>query len=317
MNILAFIKVATIVAYLCPYFATTQVWSNELPQTTQYGIIYDYQTAISQMRFVAPYDMEIIDAEPNCGCTEVQYPQGLLNAGESYAISYQIDPWGRAGVFTPSIDFRLADKPEKWQLHLKGQVVPVLPNKLNLGQIRGDDLSSIIRRIPLVQIEGQPLHIHAVQVEGNIEATVVDEGKALKLSPGTELTWGERISATVEATIEADGKEYNRSINVQGQVSPRFSLMPQTASFGVGAAHRREVSHVRIRLPMDLAEAPITVSPSCDEVKLEVEYQREAGNDLSVQIHNTSDFPSGILDCGVKVQVGTEQVIIPVLALTR
>ena len=42
-----------------------------------------------------------------------------------------------------------------------------------------------------------------------------------------------------------------------------------------------------------------------------------ADNSLVVQIRNTSDFPTGTLHCGVEVQIGAEQVLIPVLALTR
>ena len=133
-----------------------------------------------EVRFVAPYDMEIVAAEPGCGCTGVEYPQGQLKAGETYSITYQIDTSGRAGTFVPRIDFSVAGQADKWQWQLEGQVVPMLPSKLQLGLIQGDDPSSIIRRIPLAQIDGQPRHISRVQVAGKgIEASVVDGGTAI------------------------------------------------------------------------------------------------------------------------------------------
>ena len=311
-------KVETLIVGLCIALASTLGGASELLQKAEYGIIYDSEGTAGEVRFVAPYDMEIVAAEPGCGCTGINYPQGLLKAGESYEISYQIDTKGRSGLFTSSIDFSLAGRPDKWQLHLEGQVVPMLPNELNLGRLRGDDLSSIIRHIPLGQIEGKPRHIRGIQVEGKgIEASVVDEGTALVLTPTAGLTWGDRIVATVEATIEADGEKFTRSIEVRGRVSRRFSLKPQSASFGMGASQRREVRQVRVELPAGLAEAPVKVSSLCSEVELTVEYYREDDNSLVVQIGNTGDFPTGTLSCGIEVQIGMEQVLIPVLALTR
>ena len=292
--------------------------ADELPQTAEYGTTYDSEGTAGEVRFVAPYDMEIVSAEPGCGCTGVEYPQGLLKAGESYAISYQIDTQGRSGVFASSIDFSVADRADKWQLRLEGQVVPMLPSKLYLGTIQGDDLASMRRRIPLAQIDGQPRHIRQVQVAGKgIEASVVDGGTALAITPATGLTWGNRIIATLEATIAGEDEEYSRSIEVRGRVSPRFSLEPQSASFGVGAAQRRETLQVRVGLPAEFADAPVQASPVCDEVQFDIAYQREANHSVVVQIGNTSDFPAGTLHCGVAVQIGAEQVLIPVLALTR
>lgn len=292
--------------------------ADELPQTAEYGTTYDSEGTAGQVRFVAPYDMEIVAAEPGCGCTGVEFPQGLLKAGESYAISYQIDTRGQSGVFASSIDFSVADRADKWQLRLEGQVVPMLPGKLHLGTIRGDDLASIIQRIPLVPIDGQPRHIRQVQVAGKgIEAAVVEGGTALAITPAADLTWGDRIIATIEVTIAGEGEEYARSIQVRGQVSPRFSLVPQSASFGVGTAQRRETRQVRVGLPAEFADAPIQASPACDEVQLDIAYQRAADHTLVVQIGNASDFPAGTLHCGVAVQIGAEQVLIPVLALTR
>ena len=308
------LKAAALVAVL----GTSWTHADELPQTAEYGTTYDSEGTAGQVRFVAPYDMEIVAAEPGCGCTGVEYPQGLLKAGESYAISYQIDTRGRAGAFASSIDFSVADRADKWQLRLEGQVVPMLPGKLHLGTIRGDDLASIIQRIPLVPIDGQPRHIRQVQVAGKgIEAAVVEGGTALAITPAADLTWGDRIIATIEATIAGEGEEYARSIQVRGQVSPRFSLVPQSASFGVGAAQRRETLQVRVGLPAEFADEPVQTSPVCDEVQLDIAYQREADHTLVVQIGNASDFPVGTLHCGVAVQIGAEQVLIPVLALTR
>ncbi len=308
------LKAAVVAAVL----GTSWTHADELPQTAEYGTTYDSEGTAGQVRFVAPYDMEIVAAEPGCGCTGVEFPQGLLKAGESYAISYQIDTRGRAGAFASSIDFRVADQADKWQLRLEGQVVPMLPGKLHLGTIRGDDLASIIQRIPLVQIDGQPRQIRQVQVAGKgIEAAVVEGGTALAIAPAADLTWGDRIIATIEATIAGESEEYARSIQVRGRVSPRFSLAPQSASFGVGAAQRRETLQVRVGLPAEFADAPVQTSPVCDEVQLDIAYQREADHTLVVQIGNASDFPAGTLHCGVEVQIGAEQVLIPVLALTR
>ena len=308
------LKVAALVAV----FYTGWAHADELPQTAEYGTTYDSEGTTGEVRFVAPYDMEIVAAEPGCGCTDVEFPQGPLKAGETYSIAYQIDTSGRAGTFTPSIDFSVAGQADKWQLQLEGQVVPMLPSKLHLGTIQGDDLSSIIRRIPLAQIDGQPRHIRQVQVAGKgIEASVVDDGTALELTPAAGLTWGDRIVATIEATIAAEGEASPRSIQVRGRVSPRFSLAPQSASFGVGTAQRREMCQVRVGLPAKLIDAPVQASPVCGEVQLDIAYQREADNSLVVQIRNTSDFPTGTLHCGVEVQIGAEQVRIPVLALTR
>ena len=308
------LKAAVVVAVL----GTGWTHADELPQTAEYGTTYDSEGTAGQVRFVAPYDMEIVAAEPGCGCTGVEYPQGLLKAGESYAISYQIDTRGQSGVFASSIDFSVADRADKWQLRLEGQVVPMLPGKLHLGTIRGDDLSAIIQRIPLVQIDEQPRHIRQVQVVGKgIEASVVEGGTALAIAPAADLTWGDRIIATIEATIAGESEEYARSIQVRGRVSPRFSLAPQSASFGVGAAQRREIRQVRVGLPAEFADAPVQTSPVCDEVQLDIAYQREADHTLVVQIGNASNFPVGTLHCGVEVQIGAEQVLIPVLALTR
>lgn len=306
-------KVATLVAV----FYTGWVHADELPLTAAYGTTYDSEGTTGEVRFVAPYDMEIVAAEPGCGCTGVEFPQGQLKAGETYSITYQIDTSGRAGTFAPRIDFSVAGQSDKWQLQLEGQVVPMLPSKLQIGLIQGDDLSSI-RRIPLAQIDGQPRHIRRIQVAGKgIEASEVDGGTAIEMTPATGLTWGDRIIATIEATIAAEGKEYSRSIQVRGRVSPRFSLEPQSASFGVGTAQRRETRQVRVGLPAELADAPVQASPVCAEVELDIEYQREADNSLVVQIRNAGDFPAGTLNCGIEVQIGVEQVVIPVLALTR
>ena len=308
------LKAAVVAAVLCTSWAN----ADELPQTAEYGITYDSEGTAGEVRFVAPYDMEIVSAEPGCGCTGVEFPQGPLKAGETYSIAYQIDTRGRAGVFASSIDFSVADRADKWQLQLEGQVVPMLPNKLNIGAIRGDDLSSIIRRIPLAQIDGQPRHIRQVQVAGKgIQASVVDDGTAIELTPAAGLTWGDRIIATIDATIVAEDAAYPRSIQVRGRVSPRFSLQPQSASFGVGVAQRRETRQVRVGLPAELSDAPVQASSVCSEVQLDIEYQREADHSVVVQIGNASDFPAGTLHCGVELQIGAEQVLIPVLALTR
>ena len=305
-------------AALVAVFYTGWAHADELPQTAEYGTTYDSEGTTGEVRFVAPYDMEIVAAEPGCGCTGVEYPQGQLKAGETYSITYQIDTSGRAGTFAPRIDFSVAGQADKWQLQLEGQVVPILPSKQQLGLIQGDDLSSIIRRIPLAQIDGQPRHIRRVQVTGKgIEASVVGGGTAIEITPAAGLTWGDRIIATIEATIAAGGEEYSRSIQVRGRVSPRFSLEPQSASFGVGIAQRRETRQVRVGLPAELAAAPVQASPVCGEMELAIEHQREADNSLVVQIRNTGDFPAGTLNCGIEVQIGAEQVIIPVLALTR
>ena len=308
------LKVAALVAV----FYTGWAHADELPLTTEYGTTYDSEGTAGEVRFVAPYDMEIVAAEPGCGCTGVEYPQGQLKAGETYSITYQIDTSGRAGTFTPRIDFSVAGQADKWQLQLEGQVVPMLPSKLQIGLIQGDDLSAIIRRIPLAQIDGQPRHIRRIQVAGKgIAASVVEGGTAIEISPAADLTWGDRIIATIEATIAAEGEEYSRSIQVRGRVSPRFGLEPKSASFGVGIAQRRETRQVRVGLPAELADAPAQASPVCGEVELDIEYQREADNSLVVQIRNTGDFPAGTLNCGIEMQIGAEQVVIPVLALTR
>ena len=305
------------VAALATVLYAGRAYADELPRIAEYGTTYDSEGTTGEVRFVAPYDMEIVAAEPGCGCTGVEYPQGPLKAGETYAIAYQIDTRGRAGAFASSIDFRVADRADKWQLQLEGQVVPMLPSKLYLGTIQGDDLSSIFRRISLAQIDGQPRHISQVQVAGKgIAASVVDDGTALEITPAADLAWGDRIIATIEATIAAEDQEYLRSIQVRGRVSSRFSLQPQSASFGVGAAQQRETRQVRVGLPAELADAPVQTSPVCGEVELDIKYQREADNSLVVQIRNTGDFPAGTLHCGVEVQVGAEQVLIPVLALT-
>lgn len=308
------LKIAALVAVLY----TGSADADELPQTAEYGTTYDSEGTTGEMHFVAPYDMEIVAAESGCGCTGVEYPQGPLKAGETYSITYQIDTSGRSGTFTPSIDFSVAGQADKWQLQLEGQVVPMLPSKLHLGTIQGDVLPSIIRRISLAQIDGQPRRVSQVQVAGKgIEASVVDGGTAIEITPAAGLTWGDRIIATIEATIVAEGEEYPRSIQVRGRVSPRFNLEPQSASFGVGTAQRRETRQVRVGLPAELAAAPVQASPVCGEVELDIEYQREAANSLVVQIRNTGDFPAGTLSCGIEVQIGAEQVVIPVLALTR
>ena len=296
----------------------TGLAADELPQTAQYDTAYDSEGAVGAVSFVVPYDMEIVEAEPGCGCTGVEFPRGPLKAGETYAIAYQIDTKGRAGAFTSNIDFSLADRTDKWQLQLEGQVVPMLPSDLHLGTVQGDDLSSIIRRIPLVQIAGQPRHIRRVQVAGKgIEAARVDGGTALEITPAASLAWGDRIIATIEVTIAAKSEEYSRFIQVRGQISPRFNLEPQSTSFGVGAAQRRETRQVRVSLPADLADPPVQVSSVCREMQLDTEYQRETDNSLVVHIRNVGDFPFGALNCGVEVQIGTEQVLIPVRALTR
>ncbi len=308
------LKTAALVAVL----HTGGAHAAELPQTAEFGIAYDSEGTAGEVRFVAPYDMEIVAAEPGCGCTGVEFPQGPLKAGETYSIAYQVDTWGRAGTFASSIDFSVAGQADKWQLQLAGQVVPMLPSNLNLGMIRGDDLAATSRRIPLAQINEQPRHISRVQVAGKgIEASVVENGTALAIAPAANLTWGDRIIATIEATIAAEDAEYTRAIEVRGRVSPRFSLTPQSASFGVGRAQRRETRPVRLGLPAELANAPVQAVPMCDEVTLAIEYQREADQHLVVQIRNASDFPAGALNCRVAVQIGAEQVFIPVLALTR
>ena len=311
------IKVVVLLTYLFIGLDSTQGWARELPQTTEYDTIYEDQGTTGQMHFVAPYDMEIVSADLGCSCTGVEYPQGLLKAGESYSISYQINTQGRSGAFTPSIAFNLADRKEPWRLHLEGQVVSSLPSKLHLGPIQSDELP-ISRHVHLRQIEGQPRRISAVRVEGKgIEATVENEGKTLVLSSASGLTWGDRIIASVEATIETGDKEHTRSIEVRGRVSPRFSLEPQSASFGVGAAQRRQVRQVRVGLPAGLADEPIKVLSACSDVVLDVTYQRGGNNSLVVHIGNASDFPAGTLHCRVELQIGAEQVFIPVLALTR
>lgn len=310
-------KLTLKVAALVAVFYTGLV-ADELPQIAEYGTTYDSEGTTGEVRFVAPYDMEIVAAEPGCGCTGVEFPQGPLKAGETYSIAYQIDTRGLSGAFASSIDFSVAGQADKWQLQLEGQVVPMLPSKLHLGVIQGADLSPISRRIPLAQIDGQPRHIRQVQVSGKgIAASAVDGGTAIEIAPAAGLTWGERIVATIEATIAAEGEEYLRSIQVRGRVSPRFSLDPQSASFGVGAATRRATRQVQVGLPAELANAPVQASPVCGEVELAIEYQRQADHSVVVQIRNASDFPTGTLNCGVEVQIGAEQVVIPVLALTR
>jgi len=64
-------KVAAVVTVLC----TSWSHADELPQTADYGTTYDSEGTAGAVRFVAPYDMEIVAAEPGCGCTGVRLPK--------------------------------------------------------------------------------------------------------------------------------------------------------------------------------------------------------------------------------------------------
>ena len=52
--------------------------ADELPQTAQYDTAYDSEGAVGSVRFVVPYDMEIVEAEPRLRLYGRRVPSGAV-----------------------------------------------------------------------------------------------------------------------------------------------------------------------------------------------------------------------------------------------
>ena len=289
------LKVATLVAVLY----TSWAHANQLPQTAEYGITYDSEGTAGEGALCRALRHGNRRGRTRLRLHRRRVPAGAVE-GRRDVLDYLPDRhFGPSWDFYPQHRLQRGGSSRQMAVAVGRTGRAYTAGKLHIGLIQGDDLSSIIRRIPLTQIDGQPRHISQVQVAGKgIEAAVVDGGTAIEITPAAGLTWGERLVATIEATIAAEGEEHPRSIEVRGRVSPRFSLEPQSASFGIGVAQRRETRQVRLGLPAELADAPVQASPVCGEVELDIEHQREADNSLVVQIRNAGDFPAGTLTVG-------------------
>ena len=116
------------------------------------------KTAYTRLRSKPATDIEIENVRTGCGCTGVEFPKGVLKAGEEYHLKVDVNTADIAGSFKSHVAVKVAGEDSLWVLSLQGQVVPPFPAEIDFGEIDFITLP-LERHLSLAQIVDQPLAI--------------------------------------------------------------------------------------------------------------------------------------------------------------
>jgi len=235
----------------------------QLPSEVVLDSVYSGQNSTHSIAFKPTTDIEIENVRTGCGCTGVEFPKGVLKAGEEYHLKIDVNTADIAGSFKSQVAVKIAGEDSLWALSLQGQAVPPFPTEIDLGEIAFITLP-LERHLSLAQIADHPLAIDSVSVQGEgVVAYPTDAGMGLLLRTAKALTWGHRIDALVEVHLAGNDRTLRQNVHVEGKVLDRFQVDPSALSFGMGKPHRRQVKTVAVRVAPDAARAPVRVQSKC------------------------------------------------------
>ena len=289
----------------------------QLPSEVVLDSVYSGQNSMHSIVFKPTTDIEIENVRTGCGCTGVEFPTGMLKAGEEYHLKVDVNTADIAGSFKSHVAVKIAGEDSLWALNLQVQAVSPFPAEIDLGEIDFTTLP-LERHLSLAQIADQPLVIDSVAVQGEgVVAHPTDEGTGLLLRTDEALTWGRRIDALVEVHLAGNDRTLRQTVHVEGMVLDLFQVDPSALSFGMGKPHRRQMKTVTVRVAPDAARAPVRVQSQCPAPTFAFDWRWETDRRLVVEVRNESDFPTGQTDCEIVVHIGDTPVAIPIFALTR
>ncbi len=289
----------------------------QLPSEVVLDSVYSGQNSTHSIAFKPATDIEIENVRTGCGCTGVEFPKGVLKAGEGYHLKVDVNTADIAGSFKGQVAVKIAGADSLWALNLQVQAVPPFPAEIDLGEIDFTTLP-LERHLSLAQIADQPLVIDSVAVQGEgVVAYPTDAGTGLLIRTDEALTWGSRIDGLVEVHLVGNDQTLRQIVHVEGKVIDRFQVDPSALSFGMGKPHRRQMKTVAVRVVPDAAQAPIRVQSKCLAPAFAFDGRWETDRRLVVAVRNQSDFPPGQTDCEIIVHIRDNPVAIPIFALTR
>ena len=289
----------------------------QLPSKVVLDSVYSGQNSTHSIAFKPTTDIEIVNVQTGCGCTGVEFPKGVLKAGEEYHLKVDVNTAERSGSFKSHVAVKIAGEESPWDLSLQVQAVPPFPAEIDFGEIDFITLP-LEHHLSLAQIADQPLVIDSVVVQGEgVVAYPTDAGTGLSLRTDETLTWGRRVDGLVEVHLAGNDRTLQQTVHVGGKVLDRFQVDPSALSFGMGKPDRRQVKTAAVRVAPDAARAPVRVQSQCPAPTFAFDWLWETDRRLVVEVHNESDFPTGQTDCKIIVHIGDNPVAIPIFALTR
>lgn len=289
----------------------------QLPSEVVLDSVYSGQNSIHSIAFKPTTDIEIENVQTGCGCTGVEFPTGMLKAGEEYHLKVDVNTANIAGSFKSHVAVKIAGEDSLWALNLQVQAVSPFPAEIDFGEIDFITLP-LERHLSLAQIVDQPLAIDSVVVQGEgVVAYPTDEGTGLVIRTDEELTWGRRIDGLVEIHLAGNDRTLRQTVHVEGKVLDQFQVDPSALSFGMGKPHRRQMKTAAVRVAPDAARVPVQVQSKCPAPTFAFDWSWETDRRLVVEVRNESNFPIGQTDCEIIVHIGDNPVAIPIFALTR
>jgi len=137
----------------------------QLPSEVILDPVYSGQNNTYSIAFKPTTDMEIESVQTGCGCTGVEFPKGVLKAGEEYHLKVDVNTANIAGSFKSHVAVQIAGSDSRWNLSLQAQAVSPFPAAIDFGEI---DFTTLLleRHLSLAQIADQPLAIDWVAVHG-------------------------------------------------------------------------------------------------------------------------------------------------------
>ncbi len=235
----------------------------QLPSEVVLDSVYSGQNSIHSIAFKPTTDIEIENVQTGCGCTGIEFPTGVLKAGEEYQLKVDVNTADRSGSFKSHVAVKIADEDSLWALNLQVQAVSPFPAEIDFGEIDFTTLP-LERHLSLAQIADQPLVIDSVAVQGEgVVAYPTDAGTGLLIRTNEALTWGRRIDGLVEVHLAGSDRTLRQTVHVEGKVLDQFQVDPSALSFGMGKPHRRQVKTVAVRVAPDAARVPVRVQSKC------------------------------------------------------
>ena len=289
----------------------------QLPSEVVLDSVYSGQNSIHSIAFKPTTAIEIENVQTGCGCTGVEFPKGVLKAGEEYHLEVDVNTANIAGPFKSHVAVKIAGEDSLWNLSLQAQAVSPFPAEVDFGEIDFTTLP-LERHLSLAQIANQPLAIDSVAVQGEgVVAYPTDAGTGLLIRTDEALTWGSRIDGLVEVHLAGSDRTLRQAVHVKGKVLDQFQVDPSALSFGMGKPHRRQVKTVAVRVAPEAARAQVRVQSQCPAPTFAFDWHWETDRRLVIEVRNESDLPIGQTDCEIIVHIGDNPVAIPIFALTR
>ena len=289
-----------------------------IPSEVELGRVYD-----ERERFVIPFTPSrsgrIEEVVAGCGCTFVEFPREDLSPGEQYQLTVSLDNRGQSGAFGTNLKVKTGDGGSTVAV-MRGKLVPVLPVAVNLGTINPVDLP-VSKTVELGQTGvGRRTMIQSVDASGLVLASVEGDGGVLQLTVPANVGWNKSLNTDVRAYVSVRGEAaFERRVEIVGKTAARFTFDPPSVSFGVGPAARRVSETVTITLPSPVADAwrDLQVVDHCPDVELFAELEEQLGVSVAVRVENVQDFPVGVTNCHLSIELKGERARLPVIALSR